>query len=665
MDIPSPTTLSEYEYFPLKSETSIRLLKLLPGKSDTIECEIFEASTEDRVPFIALSYVWGSENDSKTILCSGKHYLNVRSNLFHALWHIRHLVNPRTLWVDAICINQTNVSERNHQVSRMTQIYTQAEHLLIWLGSQNSDVAVKLIAYLATFSERQKMPGGMIVKPRIHLEEWKLLKFYLGASWFQRMWVVQELVLGLKLDGPSATEILLGPHSLLWAELIRCCEWIRGNYSTLLANSETITNSDAILRGVDRVLFLHRMAIQPTTNRQNERDWMRWLMSTLPVVRPRKSSDPRDKLFALYGLCSSLPKPLPDYTLSTSEVYRRFTVDTIRITRSLDVLHEIEVKSTPSGISLPSWVPNWIVPLERISFKDRDDLKPTSWNPDNAPTSKFETPPDTKVLPLTGMIVDEIVYTSDAITLKEITELDKGKGAWLFKLWNNEKLYQRLEPKELKAVQPRHSSVVHGNSRQPARERRMYPTREPFFSCFVRTMITNEEFEGLSELISDGDENFWENLGNTARTEYAQKQKLIYKRHLNKQSWNRRQLIIQPVKVLRTILYPSLVSFSGLTVASPPLAIKSSTMETYLSLLVKWAQGRLFFTTKSGYIGLGVKNTKVGDSIAIISSYGNVSRTPFTLRRLRAKFQLVGEAYIHGLKYDSETGISWVKVELV
>ena len=61
-----------------------------------------EASTEDHVSFTALSYAWGSDLDTKTIICSGTRYLRVRSNLFHSLWYIRDPVKALTLWVDAI-----------------------------------------------------------------------------------------------------------------------------------------------------------------------------------------------------------------------------------------------------------------------------------------------------------------------------------------------------------------------------------------------------------------------------------------------------------------------------------------------------------------------------------------------------------------------------------
>ncbi|KAH7093252.1 heterokaryon incompatibility protein-domain-containing protein [Paraphoma chrysanthemicola] len=268
MEPTTGTGTSDYIYSPLSSKTSIRLLNLLPGRGDVIECEILECSVDNPTSYQALSYSWGSDENSKTIACAGKQYLRVRSNLYHALWFIRDPTISKTLWVDAICIDQGNVLERNHQVSQMTAIYTKAEKLIIWLGNENNDVAVKFIARLATTAQNQNANHGMLIKPRIHRSEWQALRKFLNASWFRRMWVVQELVLGLQMEGPMATEILLGQHSVLWVELVRCCEWTKDNYASLAMDAATALISDSIYSSIERVLHLHHMALQREQGQQ-------------------------------------------------------------------------------------------------------------------------------------------------------------------------------------------------------------------------------------------------------------------------------------------------------------------------------------------------------------------------------------------------------------
>jgi hypothetical protein len=104
----------------------------------------------------ALSYIWGAEDNplevliemSKSIDDMGEVLIEisgstnppqyaklpVRQNLEGALRHLRYTNTPRTLWIDAICINQGDISERGEQVSRMKDIFRSAERVLFWIG---------------------------------------------------------------------------------------------------------------------------------------------------------------------------------------------------------------------------------------------------------------------------------------------------------------------------------------------------------------------------------------------------------------------------------------------------------------------------------------------------------------------------------------------------
>jgi hypothetical protein len=67
------------------------------------------------------------------IECSGRK-LNITTNLFDALKRLRLPDADRVLWVDAICINQFDLEEKNIQVPLMKDIYSKASVVLIWLG---------------------------------------------------------------------------------------------------------------------------------------------------------------------------------------------------------------------------------------------------------------------------------------------------------------------------------------------------------------------------------------------------------------------------------------------------------------------------------------------------------------------------------------------------
>ena len=108
-------------YTPLdKEDHRIRILHLLPGAFDAdIRCELSTQSTE--IEYEALSYVWGDTDDKRVIEVQG-HRMEITRNLESALRHIRDEGKTRRLWVDALCINQGDTKERNHQVGFMGAI---------------------------------------------------------------------------------------------------------------------------------------------------------------------------------------------------------------------------------------------------------------------------------------------------------------------------------------------------------------------------------------------------------------------------------------------------------------------------------------------------------------------------------------------------------------
>jgi hypothetical protein len=101
----------------------------------------------DKFPaYEALSYVWGDTKSSARILLNGVEF-DVTENLGAALIHLRSATSERTLWVDAICINQDNILERNEQVRQMGSIYEQATGVIVWLGrySGNAQLAMDFV----------------------------------------------------------------------------------------------------------------------------------------------------------------------------------------------------------------------------------------------------------------------------------------------------------------------------------------------------------------------------------------------------------------------------------------------------------------------------------------------------------------------------------------
>ncbi|KAF4630773.1 hypothetical protein G7Y89_g7369 [Cudoniella acicularis] len=154
-----------FHYNPLPSNDLrvLRLLNLLPAPTldEPLICTLdFAASLpqdnhegeekddDDTTEFVhvnyeALSYTWGSTSSTGTITLNGCPF-EVTKNLEAALRHLREQDALRTLWVDAICIDQENVEERCREVARMSSIYYHARRVVVWLGegSPDSDAAM-------------------------------------------------------------------------------------------------------------------------------------------------------------------------------------------------------------------------------------------------------------------------------------------------------------------------------------------------------------------------------------------------------------------------------------------------------------------------------------------------------------------------------------------
>lgn len=127
-------------YSPLATSGSIRLLILLPRKEpdDNIECTLSQVLLDDNPVYDALSYVWGDEMATDSILVNKKPFQTTK-NLRNALSLIRRAAQPIILWVDAICINQRDLDERRDQVLQMRRIYASAKQVRIMLGDDDHE----------------------------------------------------------------------------------------------------------------------------------------------------------------------------------------------------------------------------------------------------------------------------------------------------------------------------------------------------------------------------------------------------------------------------------------------------------------------------------------------------------------------------------------------
>ena len=188
----------------------IRVLRIKPGENPIIVCEMQTSVLSDH--HVCLSYTWGDEPASMQISINGAEYF-VRPNLWSFLEAARNMKVNDWLWIDAVCIDQSNIKERNHQVQQMADIYQQARYVVVWVGYVD-DVLHHLIKisaalYLDEYNAKHIAPGLNILLVMARLRWYKLYfairPTALNALWnlmshpyWMRLWVIQELHLAKK-----------------------------------------------------------------------------------------------------------------------------------------------------------------------------------------------------------------------------------------------------------------------------------------------------------------------------------------------------------------------------------------------------------------------------------------------------------------------------------
>src|ERR1700761_8521044 len=223
----------EHEYRPLKSD-EIRLLILNPGRpGEPIECFLEHYPLDRAKRYRALSYVWGDSQASSVIQVDGYPF-KVTSNLKDFLVSFRSDDTSAVLWIDAVCIDQGNIPERNAQVRSMKRVYEGAESTIIWLGPETDGTKLAVIhmedIYYEFWLPRQGLEGSIrkttasitpkdgpeILGENRGYSQEELLKIWAGIMdmlerpWWSRIWVYQEAT--APTEGGSV--VCCGPYSI-------------------------------------------------------------------------------------------------------------------------------------------------------------------------------------------------------------------------------------------------------------------------------------------------------------------------------------------------------------------------------------------------------------------------------------------------------------------
>ena len=221
-----------YCYTPITKHQA-RLLIIKPGAFDEqINASLLVVDDDQlgdgRYSYAALSYNWGlggggdhtiiiqddptslpvkSMVDIVDAFVSAKDHkmIKVQPNLHEALKHMRDEKERVGLWVDALCINQFNTTEKEEQVLKMAQIYRKAYNVNVWLGSDKasdvvSDRAMNFIPEVIDLENHTALLAS-----DVHIKKWanlyELLKWSWCASHCQHCITALTVALGSHGDG--------------------------------------------------------------------------------------------------------------------------------------------------------------------------------------------------------------------------------------------------------------------------------------------------------------------------------------------------------------------------------------------------------------------------------------------------------------------------------
>lgn len=291
---------ANYHYNSLQSSRSIRLVRLRGGhRAQAIECDIFHTTLGAHEKFEALSYTWGDSTAIRQIE-TPKGPLSVTVNCFAALEDLRFEDRDRTLWIDAICINQRSNSEKNHQVPLMSQIYAAASQVLIYIGRD----------------PRPEHPEQFFAFWRgngigLHVSQHDISKF-LSFPWWSRVWILQEVAVARRA-------------TLVWCSAT--LEWGLFSVAHVITRGFEPIDLDG---NVPPVFMFSGNDPKPLND----------IYSLMHTARISQCSEPRDKIYALVGLLGDhvVHNLVADYGISLQALYVNFAMHLIRSYRNLDVL---------------------------------------------------------------------------------------------------------------------------------------------------------------------------------------------------------------------------------------------------------------------------------------------------------------------------------------
>ncbi|KAH7323241.1 heterokaryon incompatibility protein-domain-containing protein [Stachybotrys elegans] len=458
-------------YEPLIEATDeVRLLKILPAQDcndDRVSCLMYKTLLPSiSLKYAALSYVWGDPSVTEEIMVNGT-LMAVTTNLANALRELRRRAslqpvetrlaaelargqNPEAmsedifedlpLWVDAICINQNDMSERNKQAPRMSHIYTNAANVIGWIsGPPFSDQDITLCfpfvrGISRAYGSAAECESGTLQPGLSYLMEnrqfctyeegsalfgnhyWQSLADLLKAKYWRRVWIVQEVVLAR-----SSTSLILvcGQETMRMEDLITAAFFVKKLHhpASYHACPGYMDRGLWVLLTTNRPVMMVPMMMRINMIRKGYKRQQGHLAMELSVAMASKATDPRDIVYGMLGITQA--KICVDYNKPVWEVYldwMRWALSTqerdsaryFGLALAMAGIGIYKTERQDDGFQTYSWLPNFSAPeFKPGHIYPMEDLHSRiSWKKARSPLVH----PDGS-LDIHGVVYDDIVHT--------------------------------------------------------------------------------------------------------------------------------------------------------------------------------------------------------------------------------------------------------------
>ena len=609
------------------------MLEIEPAKSpdDIIKLRITRAHLSSATLFDALSYAWGDQSIKLSILINGEPF-EVGENLHAALKALRANGRNDFLWIDAICINQSDIPERNSQLSLMTQIYSLARTVICWLGEPGDDSELAI----STLNEcKEDLTNARYLgfcEPS-H-PSWNAIEKFIRRPYWTRTWVIQENFVARQRVFMCGDKEIMGSDMFTVFDALSLSLRVR---ELAVAGFPKRPASQAAKNVRDFDFFNQRIPSILGESRQQGAQLIELLNALLMETSKFETTDPRDRLYGILGL---MPRDIyqlvkPDYKQSIKTVFTNFALNLYEewfgMIAQSGIGHTQSQQQQTRCPDMPSWIPTYrgqFFNNQQFRIK-KNGSESHNFNAGGNIRPQWDLVTGTLTLRVSGILKDNIVTISPPETT-----LGARIATWSYwaatTICNDHPCgnWRRAFYHTLLLDQDRSKVVGYeGPDRVPVHKQHGVSLEQEYLS------LMQSAFKHFPH----------ENRAHVAQRHSVDgaKQRSL---RLECEYWLEDNTSVQirdlrDGKELRPSVVMPLLDEGSIGVRIP--LIKA----LFPDFLDRMTEARSFIVTESGYIGLAPVGTQIGDQVALIPG----CPVPLVLRREDSRFQVLGDSYIYGL----------------